>query len=55
VPLFWPRLTPAGARASRFDWAQVRSNREWRTALALPLVVALLVALPYARRAFGLS
>jgi hypothetical protein len=55
VPLFWPRLSPAGPRASRFDWAQVRSNREWRTALALPLVVALLVALPHLRRAVGLS
>jgi protein-S-isoprenylcysteine O-methyltransferase Ste14 len=53
VPLFWPRLAPAGPRASRFDWAQVRSNREWRTALALPLVVALLVALPHVRRAVG--
>jgi protein-S-isoprenylcysteine O-methyltransferase Ste14 len=54
VPLFWPRLAPAGPRASRFEWAQVRSNREWRTALALPLVVALLVALPHVRRAVGL-
>lgn len=42
VPLFRPRLRPAGPRASRFDWARVRSNREWRTALALPLVALLL-------------
>jgi protein-S-isoprenylcysteine O-methyltransferase Ste14 len=54
VPLFWPRLAPGGPRASRFDWALVRSNREWRTAIALPLVVGLLVALPYARRAIGI-
>jgi protein-S-isoprenylcysteine O-methyltransferase Ste14 len=42
VPLFWPRVRPSGPRASRFDWARVRTNREWRTALALPLVAALL-------------
>jgi protein-S-isoprenylcysteine O-methyltransferase Ste14 len=42
VPLFWPRLRAAGPRATRFDWARVRANREWRTALALPLVAALL-------------
>ncbi len=44
VPLFVPRATPAGPRASRFSWERVRMNREWRTALALPLLVALLVA-----------
>ena len=42
VPLFWPRLRPAGPRSTRFDWARVRANREWRTALALPLVAVLL-------------
>jgi protein-S-isoprenylcysteine O-methyltransferase Ste14 len=47
VPLFIPQLGAAGPRASRFAWARVRMNREWRTALALPLAVALL----YARRA----
>jgi hypothetical protein len=54
VPLFWPRLTPAGPRASRFDLARVRMNREWRTAAALPLLAALLLALPTLRRALGL-
>ncbi len=44
VPLFLPRLTPGGPRTSAFSWAQVAVNREWRTALALPLVVALLWA-----------
>ncbi len=53
VPLFWPRLRPGGARSSRFDWARVRANREWRTAAALPLVAALLLALPYVRRWLG--
>jgi protein-S-isoprenylcysteine O-methyltransferase Ste14 len=36
VPAFWPRLTPGGPRGSRFSWALVRKNREWRTVLALP-------------------
>ena len=40
VPLFWPRLSPGGPRSSRFEWARVRVNREWRTAAALPLVAA---------------
>ena len=54
VPLFWPRLTPGGPRATRFELARVRMNREWRTAAALPLLAALLFALPYLRRALGL-
>ncbi len=49
VPLFWPRLVPAGEQASRFEWSRVGMNREWRTALALPLIAALLFALPYVR------
>jgi protein-S-isoprenylcysteine O-methyltransferase Ste14 len=44
VPLFWPRLRPAGPRESRFEWVRVGVNREWRTAAALPLVAALLYA-----------
>jgi len=46
VPMFLPRLTPGGPRESRFTWERVALNREWRTALALPAVLALL----YARR-----
>jgi len=42
VPLFLPRLTPAGPRGSRFAWARVRRNREWHTALALLAIVAAL-------------
>jgi protein-S-isoprenylcysteine O-methyltransferase Ste14 len=42
VPLFWPAPTPRGPQASRFDWARVTANREWRTAAALPLVALLL-------------
>ncbi len=44
VPAFVPRLTPAGPRSTRFAWARVGANREWRTALALPLLVAVLYA-----------
>jgi protein-S-isoprenylcysteine O-methyltransferase Ste14 len=44
VPIFFPRLAPAGPRSSRFAWDRVRANREWRTALALPAVLALLWA-----------
>jgi protein-S-isoprenylcysteine O-methyltransferase Ste14 len=42
VPVFLPRPSPGGPRASRFDWKRVAANREWRTAAALPFVVALL-------------
>lgn len=42
VPAFLPRLRPAGPRATRFDWQRVRTNREWRTAAALPVVAAVL-------------
>ena len=44
VPFFVPRLSPAGPRDSRFRWSQVASNREWRTALALPAMALLLYA-----------
>jgi protein-S-isoprenylcysteine O-methyltransferase Ste14 len=43
VPLFLPRLTPGGPRLSRFECARVRMNREWRTALAVPVVALLLL------------
>jgi protein-S-isoprenylcysteine O-methyltransferase Ste14 len=44
VPVFVPRLTPAGPRTSRFSRAQVTLNKEWRTVAALPLVALLLLA-----------
>jgi protein-S-isoprenylcysteine O-methyltransferase Ste14 len=44
VPLFLPRAWPGGARSSRFAWRRVAANREWRTALALPLIFAVLWA-----------
>lgn len=43
VPVFLPRILPGGPRASRFDWARVGANREWRTVLALPLVAGVLL------------
>jgi protein-S-isoprenylcysteine O-methyltransferase Ste14 len=42
VPAFFPRLTPGGPRASRFAWARITRNREWRTLLALPVLALLL-------------
>jgi protein-S-isoprenylcysteine O-methyltransferase Ste14 len=44
VPAFLPSPWPAGPRASRFDWARVRRNREWRAVTTLPLVALLLYA-----------
>jgi protein-S-isoprenylcysteine O-methyltransferase Ste14 len=44
VPAYLPRLRPAGPRATRFDWHRVRTNREWRTAAALPLAAVVLAA-----------
>jgi protein-S-isoprenylcysteine O-methyltransferase Ste14 len=44
VPVFLPRLRPAGPRESRFSWERVGRNREWRTLLAVPLAVALVWA-----------
>jgi protein-S-isoprenylcysteine O-methyltransferase Ste14 len=42
VPRFLPRLRPAGPATSRFAWARVRANREWRAGLAVPLAFVLL-------------
>src|SRR5262245_66158826 len=42
VPAFLPRLVAGGPRGSRFSWARVRANREWRTAAALPALALLL-------------
>ena len=50
VPLFLPRLTPAGPRASRFSWARVRANREWEAALIVPGATALLLGVYWLRQ-----
>jgi len=44
VPAFWPRARPAGPRGTRFAWPRIQANREWRTAVALPLALLLLWA-----------
>ena len=44
VPLFFPRMGAAGPRQTTFAWSRVAANREWRTAAAIPIVVALLWA-----------
>jgi protein-S-isoprenylcysteine O-methyltransferase Ste14 len=44
VPMFVPRLRPAGPRGSRFQWSRVARNREWRTALAIPVLALALYA-----------
>jgi protein-S-isoprenylcysteine O-methyltransferase Ste14 len=44
VPVFLPRLAPAGPRTSRFSFARVQANKEWRTVLALPAVALLFFA-----------
>jgi protein-S-isoprenylcysteine O-methyltransferase Ste14 len=44
VPAFWPRISPGGPRTSRFSWARVTANREWRSAAALPAAAFLLFA-----------
>jgi protein-S-isoprenylcysteine O-methyltransferase Ste14 len=41
VPLFLPRVTPGGPRATVFDRRRVALNHEWRTAAALPAVALL--------------
>ncbi len=50
VPTFLPRPSPAGPRASRFDWGRVRMNKEWRTALAIPALLGLLGARAWLRQ-----
>jgi protein-S-isoprenylcysteine O-methyltransferase Ste14 len=42
VPLFLPRVTPGGPRATRFSWARVRAKREWRAQAGQAAAVALL-------------
>jgi len=50
VPLFLPRLTPAGPRASSFSWARVLANREWQAALVVPGAALLLLGVYWLRR-----
>jgi hypothetical protein len=43
VPLFFPRLTPGGPRASKFEARRLRANHEWRSVLGLALLGAFMV------------
>jgi protein-S-isoprenylcysteine O-methyltransferase Ste14 len=43
VPLFFPRLTPAGPRESKFQMGRLRANHEWRSVLGLVLLGAFMV------------
>lgn len=44
VPLFLPRLHAAGPRETTFSWPRVAANREWRTAAAIAVIMAMLSA-----------
>lgn len=44
VPLFWPRLRPAGTSDLAFSWERYRRNREYQAALGTVLALALLWA-----------
>lgn len=44
VPLFWPRLTPAGSSDLAFSWERYRRNREYQAALGVAFALALLWA-----------
>ena len=43
VPLFFPRLTPAGPRESKFQISRLAANHEWRSVLGLALLAAFMV------------
>jgi len=54
VPLFFPRLRPApNTVPGVFSLAQYYKNREWRAALGLLLLLAILFARGYVRLPFG--
>jgi hypothetical protein len=42
VPAFFPRLRPAGPRASTFSWGRVQVNHEWKASLAYVAVLLLI-------------
>jgi len=43
VPLFLPRVTPRGPRASKFQASRLLANHEWRSALGLAVLAAFMV------------
>ncbi len=50
VPLFLPRLRPAGPRVSSFSWSRVVANREWEAALIVPGTAVLLLGVYWLRQ-----
>jgi hypothetical protein len=43
VPLFFPRLTPAGPRESKFQVSRLLANHEWRSVLGLAVLGTFMV------------
>ena len=43
VPIFFPRITPGGPRATRYEWNRLAANHEWRSVLGLLLLGAAMV------------
>ena len=43
VPIFFPRLFPAGPRDSKFQSGRLVANHEWRSVLGLALLAAFMV------------
>jgi protein-S-isoprenylcysteine O-methyltransferase Ste14 len=43
VPLFFPRVSPGGPRASTFQMSRVLANHEWRSVLGLVVLAVFMV------------
>jgi len=43
VPIFFPRLTPAGPRETKYDLVRLSANNEWRSVVGLALLGVILV------------
>lgn len=43
VPIFLPRLSPAGPRESKFEASRLLANREWRSVFGLALLAAFML------------
>lgn len=43
VPIFFPRLTPGGPRASKFEMSRLVANHEWRSVFGLALLAGFMI------------
>jgi hypothetical protein len=43
VPIFFPRVTPAGPRGSKFETRRLVANHEWRSVLGLSLLASFMI------------